>query len=341
MLIIRHDWIRKLISFYILIGIIITCASQVPARIYHVDIQRGSDEFPGSEELPFRTIGRASVILEPGDTVLIHPGVYHEQILGGKSGTENNPIVYQGTDREKVILRGSVLVKDWWPSGKIWIKSNLKPITSVNAFVMVDQKHMLKRVESPTNMPPGTFHLDAFGTYYIRLEKDANPNIDHDIEVYELDFAFNSGNRWGGTAKKWIKLSNMTIEKYGTYAVSTDWRHPSDNSNWELEGLIVRYNNAEGIFHCLDDWFVHDCIFIRNRGHGCQLNGARIFFTNNHCAENEWFGPYEDGGCGILIGPDDTAHSCIVRDNLFENNGAVSGLWLRDISRRTITQQLN
>ena len=44
--------------------------------------------------------------MEPGDKVIILEGIYHEQIMGGKSGLPDKPIVYEGTDRDKVILQG-------------------------------------------------------------------------------------------------------------------------------------------------------------------------------------------------------------------------------------------
>ncbi|MFH1115836.1 MAG: right-handed parallel beta-helix repeat-containing protein [Pseudomonadota bacterium] len=295
------------------------------ARTFHVDAERGDDRGLGTREQPFSTIERASKILEPGDRALIHPGVYHEQIMAGKSGTGQAPIVYEGVDRDKVILRGSVRVTDWKKDGQCWVKRGLTPYTKINSFVMIDEKRLLKRLESADNLPEGRFHLDDQGVYTIRMKNDADPNRDHLVEVYELDFAFNSGDRWGGTAKKWIIVRNMTIEKYGANAISTDKEKPEDNSHWELDGLTVRYNGAEGVFHCLDDWRVHDCLFTRNGCHGCQLNGARIRFVNNICSENEWFGVNHDGGCGLLIGPDETAHSCVVTGNLLKDNGDPNG----------------
>lgn len=292
---------------------------------YHVDAKKGNDKALGTSTEPFKTITQASKVLQPGDTALIHEGIYHEQIMGGRSGEADAPITYKGVDREKVILQGSVMVNDWKKEGIAWVKRGLRPITHINAFVMVDEKRLLKKVAYPTNLAEGTFHLSPDGTYTIRLWKDADPNRDHRVEVYELDFAFTSGDRWGGTAKKWIVLQTMTIEKYGVFGISTDRRHPEQNSHWELDRLTVRYNHAEGVMFCLDDWYVHDCTFTRNGVHGCQLNGARVRFVSNVSSENEWFGPSVDGGCGILIGPDLSAHSCIVKNNLLENNGHPKG----------------
>ncbi len=294
-------------------------------RTLHVNVKNGSDTNSGSEASPFKTVGHAANTAQPGDTVLIHEGVYHEQILGGNSGTEQAPIIFQGINRTGVVFQGSVHVSDWERSGPYWVKRGLNPITPDNAFVMIDQKVLLKRASSPYGLKPGSFFLDQYGTYTIKLADHENPNTDRRVEVYELDIAFNSGARWGGTAKKHIVLRNFTLEKYGGHAIATDEGHPSDNSHWELDKLILRYNNNEAVFHCLDDWYVHDNTFIRNRGHGCQIDGARVKFHNNFSAFNEWFGPYVDGGCGVLLGPNETANSCLVQDNIFAHNGDVEG----------------
>jgi O-antigen ligase len=316
---------RRALALLAALGVVLFHVAVVEARTLHVDGRAGDDCFGGEEGAPFRTIGKASEIAIPGDVVLIREGVYHEQIMGGRSGLPGAPITYRGVDREKVVLRGSVHVNDWVRSGAVWTKRGLAPITHENAFVMVDDKLMLKKVGRIEELSPGAFHLSREGVFSLRLPNDANPNKDHKVDVYELDFAFNAGNRWGGTAKRRLILKDLTIEKYGTYAISTDWRNPDDNGHWELDGLIVRLNREEGVFHCLNDWHVHHCVFERNGVHGCQINGSRVLFEYNVCRENEWFGPSPDGGCGLLIGPDAQARSCVIRRNLFESNGAAEG----------------
>jgi parallel beta-helix repeat protein len=311
-------------------GFLILCAalihisiSAAPARTIYVDVSTGNDSHAGNEEAPLKTIVKAADLAEPGDRVIINPGVYHEQIMGGRSGEQDSPIVFEGAS-DDVIMRGSVSVKDWRRSGSAWVKK-LAPVSPENAFVMVDSKLLLKSVDSILKLVEGCFYLGSDGTYQIILPNNANPNSDHDVEAYELDFAFNSGDRWGGTAKKWITIRNLILEKYGVYGISADAEHPAENSHWELDRVTARLNNAEGIFHCLDDWHVHDCKFIRNRGHGCQIDGAGVVFERNFCAENEWFGHFVDAGCGLLIGPDASAHSCVIRNNVFEKNGSPDG----------------
>ncbi len=310
---------------FILISGIISLAQPALPTTYHVDVSRGNDGYPGTEAEPFRTIRRASEVMVAGDRAIIHEGIYHEQIMGGKSGVEGAPIIYEGVHKERVILRGCVRVTDWQKVGNIWMTGSVRPITPINAYVMVDDKRKLTRVDSRDNMPEGSFYLGPEGVYAIRLWGDKNPNTDHAVDVHRLDFAFNAGDRWGGTPKKWIVLRNMTIEKYGVYAVSTDIHRHMDNSHWELDGLIIRYNNGAGVFSCLDDWFVHDCIFERNGIHGCQIDGARVRFERNTCKENEWFSHSGYGGAGVLVGPHSWTSSCVISNNIFFNDGYPDG----------------
>lgn len=311
-------------------------ASSVTATTYHVDVNRGSDDNAGTENEPLKTIKRASEIMEAGDKALIHDGIYHEQIMGGKSGSPGKPIIYEGIDRDKVILRGSVTVKDWKKVGNVWFKVGLKPILKSTAFVMVDDKTKLKEVSSPTGMPEGSFCLDN-NNYFIRLQGDKNPNTDHIVDVYELNSAFFAGDQFGGTTKKYILLRNLTIEKYGTQGISANQEAIEENSHWELDNLRVQYNQENGVFCGLDDWYIHNCEFLRNRGAGCQINGARVRFIDNLSIENSYFGYSEWGGHGLIIGPDVTAHSCIIRGNTFR--GSTYGIYFEGLSNNNVVEQ--
>ncbi len=70
-------------------------------KTFHVDTLRGNDDFPGTPSEPCKTISRASGMAQPGDTILIHEGVYHEQLSRGNSGKPGAPLTYAGTDPTK------------------------------------------------------------------------------------------------------------------------------------------------------------------------------------------------------------------------------------------------
>lgn len=82
-------------------------------REYHVSV-KGSNSNDGSERHPFLTITAAAGVAMPGDVIIVHEGVYREQInppRGGNSDTER--IVYQAAKNEKVAIKGSEILKGW------------------------------------------------------------------------------------------------------------------------------------------------------------------------------------------------------------------------------------
>ncbi|MFW5767454.1 MAG: right-handed parallel beta-helix repeat-containing protein, partial [Bacteroidota bacterium] len=90
-------------------------------KIYHVaqNHPRASDNNAGTKEEPFLTISKAANILQPGEKVIIHEGVYREQITPARGGSgAEKLIIYQAAEDEKVIVKGSVSCdpKHWKPS---------------------------------------------------------------------------------------------------------------------------------------------------------------------------------------------------------------------------------
>jgi len=83
------------------------------ARHYHVSVT-GNDTDKGTAEAPLQTISRAAEVARPGDVITVHEGVYRERInplRGGQS--DQKRIVYQAAPGEKVVLKGSEVVKGW------------------------------------------------------------------------------------------------------------------------------------------------------------------------------------------------------------------------------------
>lgn len=58
-------------------------------RVCHVACEhpQATDDGPGSEERPFATIGRAAMVLQPGEKVVVHGGIYRECVRPARGGT--------------------------------------------------------------------------------------------------------------------------------------------------------------------------------------------------------------------------------------------------------------
>ncbi|RPJ35005.1 MAG: hypothetical protein EHM35_09465, partial [Planctomycetaceae bacterium] len=61
------------------------------------------------------TIGEAVAQLQPGDTVLIHSGIYRERVTIDKNRDPNRPITIRAAEGEQVVLTGADRITDWSP----------------------------------------------------------------------------------------------------------------------------------------------------------------------------------------------------------------------------------
>lgn len=103
------------------------------SHVYHVAQGHtgAADSNPGTVELPFATIGKAAEVVQPGEKVVIHAGVYREWVRPAFEGTgPEGMIAYEAAPGEEVHLRGSrVWAAEFMPSsgwqgaekGKAWM----------------------------------------------------------------------------------------------------------------------------------------------------------------------------------------------------------------------------
>jgi hypothetical protein len=79
----------------------------VPAEATYRVSPTGDDSGPGSVTRPWKTIGRAARSVEPGDTVLIGSGTYHERVRIEQSGEPGRPISFAAAPGEEPIIDGA------------------------------------------------------------------------------------------------------------------------------------------------------------------------------------------------------------------------------------------
>jgi parallel beta-helix repeat protein len=72
-----------------------------------------SDANPGTAQRPWKTISRGDDIVRPGDTIIIHTGVYREYIRPQRNGQAGAPITYMAAPGEKVTITGADFITGW------------------------------------------------------------------------------------------------------------------------------------------------------------------------------------------------------------------------------------
>ena len=104
------------LSNLLLVIVLAAAASQAEARTWVVAgaHAQAEDSGPGTEERPFRSITPATRAAQPGDTILVHPGVYRQRVVPAREGEKDKPIVYLSAQRGKAVIKGSDVFAGKW-----------------------------------------------------------------------------------------------------------------------------------------------------------------------------------------------------------------------------------
>ncbi len=93
------------------------------SKTYYVDGKAAGadDNGPGSKERPFRTIGRAAQVLQPGERVVIAEGVYRECVRPARGGAGPGKMIsYEAAPGASVVVKGSAVLKGGWKPSSGW-----------------------------------------------------------------------------------------------------------------------------------------------------------------------------------------------------------------------------
>ena len=105
--------------------------------IYYVN-QAAPREGNGSKERPFRHISDAAYLAQPGDEVLVYPGVYREQVSPRHGGTEENRITYRSVEPLGAVITGAEEITGWTKlDNGLWtVRINNSVFGSYNPYIV-------------------------------------------------------------------------------------------------------------------------------------------------------------------------------------------------------------
>ncbi len=89
--------------------------------IYYVSCQTQKGGW-GTKERPFKTISEAAAAAQPGDEILVAPGVYREYVNPARGGSDDaHRIIYRSLEPLGAVITGAEEVKNWtFVEGNMW-----------------------------------------------------------------------------------------------------------------------------------------------------------------------------------------------------------------------------
>lgn len=96
-----------------LLTLLALSAHAAGATEWHVSVN-GNAANDGSAARPFRTVSAAAQAAQPGDIIIVHEGTYRERVTPPRGGeSDARRIVYQAAEGERVVIKGSEVIRDW------------------------------------------------------------------------------------------------------------------------------------------------------------------------------------------------------------------------------------
>jgi len=253
-----------------------TLVPQSTGTQWHVD-PTGNDGGAGTAADPYATVARGLDAALPGDTVLVHAGVYHEEIDVPRGGNPGAPITLAAAGDGPAILDGAEpALKNpaaWTDEGGALYSAAV----ALTQYVSVDGLRLwryetLADLQANTFNTAGGFFFDG-STVYVRLPGNASP-AGHEIQVSTLGRAL----RLAGTPH--VVVTGLTIRCYGAEQYS--------------QGIMVRDGSHEV-------WIVNNVfenvmpgIWIKNDVDDLAVVGNE--FSDRGLAEFPWYEVKSQGG---------------------------------------------
>jgi hypothetical protein len=133
------------------------------SKVLHVAQKnpKASDENPGTFEKPFKTINAAARVLQPGEKVIVHEGVYRECVRPLRGGTANNKMIaYEEATGEKVVIKGSEIWKPNLVPSSGW---RMNGSSSDVKIMMADMPEELFKAYNPFSIRNAYHYLTVYG----------------------------------------------------------------------------------------------------------------------------------------------------------------------------------
>ncbi|MBE0534975.1 MAG: right-handed parallel beta-helix repeat-containing protein [Phycisphaerae bacterium] len=303
-------------------------------KVWHV-CQKPAAGIAAAEQV--KTITEAASRAAPGDTVLIHSGVYREEVLIEASGRPDARITFAAATGASVVVTGADRLTEWtaaagedrihstpWPHRFIpWNRAGTHPGDDFHRLIgrceqVFANGYALRQVLEHEKLARGTFYVDLDGK---RLWVWTADNLDltsgkvqveasvrERIMTVKADYVTIKGIRFRYAANR---AQQGAVEFKGSHA--------------EVADCVFEYTNSSGADFVGRDNVVRRCTFQHNgqlgfaakRAHGLLMSDCTVRNNNTKGFDRGW----EAGGNKICL----TRGAVLEKSTFVENRG--NGVW--------------
>jgi hypothetical protein len=298
------------------------------------------------QEKQVRTIGKAASLVEPGDTVIIHSGIYREKVDIEKSGLVQEPIKFQAAVGANVIMSGADRISEWaelqdegriystlWPYKFVaWNRHHTHPADDYHRLIgrceqVFVNGYALRQVLERDKLTRGSFYVDLDDKRLYAWNYD-----NQDIKANRAKVEASVRDRILSVKGNHITIKGVRFRYAANRAQQGAVEFSGDHLT--VENCTFEYTNASGAAFRGQDITVRDCTFQNNgqlgfgasRAHRLRMTGCSVRNNNIKGFNRGW----EAGGNKI----------CLSRGVLLENSTFVenrgNGIWF-DIGNEDCT----
>ena len=281
-------------------------------------------------ETQFRTISGAVAKAEPGDTIVIHSGIYREQVVipESKSGTQERPLRLIAAPTAEVILTGSDLLTDWKAEPELgeYIASTDWPHQFAGPHpndpehlwigraeqVFVD-RYPMRQVFEARQLSQGTFFADLKQKrLYLWDMKNTVP-----AQVAQLHVEAATRSKVLQVDAAHVCIKGLRFRHCANIAQNgmAEFR----GTGVLIEDCVFEYANSLGASFIGKNIIARRCQFLHNgqmgfgagNAHGLHLEKCLVAENNTKNFSRGW----EAGGNKIALSRDVVVDRCVFRDN--------------------------
>ena len=239
-----------------------------------------------------RTISEAAAKAGPGDTIMVHGGVYRESVVVEKSGSTESPIRFLAAPGEKVVITGADAIREWKrePGGRNvfsaawthrfigWNRSGTHPDDDEHKMIGRCEQvfilgYPLLQVLDRDRLGRGTFHVDlAAGRIHVC------PRDGADLTKEEAPLVEASARQelWHVKGKH-VQLRGFHFRYAANMAQQGAARFEGDRGI--IEDCVFESMNSSGATFTGKGLVVRRCVFRDNGQLGFGAAGRMICFS--------------------------------------------------------------